>query len=145
MRKILILLPLLLVSTSPAFAQDPGSPIKVPHELSDPATADKLARTMQGMTKALLDLRVGEVQAAAEGRKPTPAERKLTVGDLARRDDPNFDRNVRRQISEAGPRIAQGMNAVSTALPAIMKAIDDASRAIDRAAANMPDPSYPRR
>jgi hypothetical protein len=41
--------------------------------------------------------------------------------------------------------IAQGMKALSDALPPVMKALDDASRAIDRAAANMPDPTYPKR
>jgi hypothetical protein len=96
---------------------------------------------MQAMTKALLNLKVGEVQAAAEGRNPTPAERKLTVGDIARRDHVD----VQRQVAEAGPKIAQGMKALSDALPAIMKAVGDASRAVDRAAANMPDPTYPKR
>jgi hypothetical protein len=144
MRKCLILLPLLM-SASPALAQDRSPEIKVPRELTDPAMADKLAKTMDGLTNALLDLKVGEVQAAVEGRKPTPAERNFTIRDLERRKDPNFDRNVRRQIAEAGPRIAQGMKALSDALPAITKALDDASRAIDRAAANMPDPTYPKR
>ena len=101
---------------------------------------------MQVLTNALLDLQVGEVQAAVEGRKPTagraqPHRRR----SRARRDDPNFDRNLRRGIAEAGPRIAQGMKACRTRLPAIMKALDDVSRAVDRAAANMPDPTYPRR
>ena len=31
------------------------------------------------------------------------------------------------------------------ALPAVMQALDDAQRAVDRALANMPDPTYPRR
>src|SRR4051812_9121739 len=124
MRKYLILLPLLLGAT-PAVAQDPAAGIKVPRELTDPRTAAKVDRAMQAMTKALLALKVGEVQAAVEGRTPTPAERKLTVGDLARRDHVD----VQRQIAEAGPKIAQGMKALSDALPAIMKAVDNASRA----------------
>jgi hypothetical protein len=107
--------------------------------------ADRLADTMQSLSRALLDLPVGEVQAAVEGRAPTAAEKKLTVRDLGRRDDPNFDKNFRRQIAQARPALEKGMKALSTALPAIEKAIDGASRALDRAAANMPDPTYPRR
>ena len=147
MRKSLILLPLLFAAT-PALAERPAtSPatIKVPRELTDPATANRLAKTMQGLTDALLGLKVGEIQAAAEGREATPAERRLTVRDVERRKDPNFERNLRRQVADAGPRIEQGMKALSDAMPAIMKALDDASRAIDRAAANMPDPTYPKR
>jgi hypothetical protein len=93
----------------------------------------------------LLDLKVGAIQAAAEGRKATEAEKRLTVRDIGRRNDPNFDRNLRRQVAEARPKIAQGMQALADALPAMVKALDDASRAIDRAAANMPDPTYPKR
>ena len=139
-----VLLAGLAALSAPAAAEPPAT-IKIPPQLTDPHMADKLARTMDGLTKALLDLKVGEVQAAVEGRKATPAERNLTVRDMGRRDDPNFDRNVRRQIAEAGPKIAQGMKALSDALPAITKALDDAGKAIDRAAANMPDPTYPKR
>jgi hypothetical protein len=144
MRKSLIILPMLW-SASPALAQDRSTEIRVPRELTDPAMADKLSKTMQGLTDALLDLKVGKIQAAAEGREATPAERKLTVRDIERRRDPNFEGNLRRQVADAGPKIAQGMKALSDAMPAIMKALDDASRAIDRAAANMPDPTYPKR
>ena len=144
MRKCLILLPLLMTA-SPVLAQDRPAEIRVPPELTDPAMADHLARTMDGLTDALLDLKVGELQAAAEGRKATAAERRLTIRDIERRKDPDFDRKLRRQVSEARPRIAQGMKALSDALPAVMKALDDAGRAIDRAAANMPDPTYPKR
>ena len=145
MRKSLILLPLLL-TTSPALAEPAARPeSRIPPQLLDPHMADRLADTMQSLSRALLDLPVGEVQATVEGREPTAAEKKLTVRDLGRRDDPNFDRNFRQQIAQARPAIEQGMKALSTALPAIEKAIDDASRALDRAAANMPDPTYPRR
>jgi hypothetical protein len=138
-----------MLAATPALAQAPGPgpqpAIKVPHELTDPATADKLANAMQAMSKALLDLPVGQVQAALEGRQPSPAEKKLTVRDLGRRDDPNFERNFRQQIAQAKPAIEHGMKALSEALPGIMKGLDDAGRAIDRAAANMPDPTYPKR
>lgn len=148
MRTTVILLPLLLCATS-AFAQaveqTPPLAIQVPRELTDPRTADKLANAMQSLTKAMLDLKVGAIQAAVEGRKATAAEKRLTVRDLGRRDDPNFDRNIQRQVADAKPMIAQSMKAIADALPAMMKGLDDAARAIDRAAANMPDPSYPKR
>jgi hypothetical protein len=145
MRKSLILLPLLLGAT-PALGQSAPQPApKIPPQLLDQGMADRLADTMQSLSKALLDLPVGEVQAAVEGRTPSAAERRLTVRDLGRRDDPNFDGKVRQQIAQARPVIEKSMKAMSTALPAIEKAVDEASRAIDRAAANLPDPTYPRR
>ena len=144
MRTILILIPLL--SAAPALAQAaPPASIQVPKELTDPRTAEKLDRSMQALTNALLDVKVGAIRAAVEGRKATAAEKRLTVRDLGRRDDPNFDRNIQRQVAEARPMIAQSMKAIADALPAVMKGLDDAARAIDRAAANMPDPTYPKR
>jgi hypothetical protein len=147
MRKCLIALPLLLGST-PVMAQAPAAP-QAPDEmqrvLADPAMADRLADMMQALSKAVLDLPVGEVQAAAEGRKPTAAERSLTVRDLGRRDDPNFDRDLQRRIADTKPMIQAGMKAVSESLPVIIKSIDEAGKALERAAANIPDPTYPKR
>ena len=146
MRKSLILLPVLLgASPAPAQPVAPPPPSGAPAPLLDAHMADRLADTMQSLTRALLDVRVGELKAAVEGREATAAEKRLTIGDLGRRDDPNLDRKLRQQIAQARPAIERGMKALDTTLPAIAKAVDDAGRAIDRAAANMPDPTYPKR
>jgi hypothetical protein len=139
MRK-LILLPLLM-SATPAFAQPP----EVPRELTDPATADRIAGGIQGMSQALLDLRVGALQAAIEGRRPTASDRRLTVRDLGRREDPDFDRKLNQQIADAKPMIHQSMKALNDALPAVMQELEQAQQSIERAIANMPDPTYPKR
>jgi len=145
MRKILIFLPLLLVA-SPALSQPaPSDTAQIERVLNDPAMADRLTNVMQVMSKAFLDLPAGEVQAALEGRPATPAEKRMTVRDIGRRDDPNFDRNFQRQIAQSGPVIRQGMHAMSEALPAMMQGLAQAQHALERAAANMPDPTYPKR
>jgi hypothetical protein len=69
----------------------------------------------------------------------------MTVGDYARRNDPNFDRNLHQQIASVEPQVQRGVQSVNRALPAVMQALEDAERAVDRAFANMPDPTYPRR
>jgi hypothetical protein len=144
MRKSLILLPILLGAT-PVPAQPPASSQALPPQLLDPRMAGRLADTMQAMSQAFLNLPVGEVQAALEGREPTPAEKKITVRDLGRRDDPNFDRNFHQQIAQARPMIEHSMKALNEALPAMKKALDEAEGALERATANMPDPTYPKR
>jgi len=134
--------------SAPAVAQAPAaaSPqTQVPPELTDPAVTEKLANSMQALSKAFLDLRVGEVQAALEGRQPTPSEKKMTVRDLGRRDDPNFERSLQQQVANAKPMIDQSMKALAAALPAMMQSMQQAEKALERAAANMPDPTYPRR
>ncbi|MFL6720799.1 MAG: hypothetical protein ACJ8FT_03205 [Sphingomonas sp.] len=143
MRKSLILLPLLVAAT-PAVGQ-PMPQVQLPPELTDPATAQRLTGAMQAVSNALLDMRVGEMQAALEGRQATPAERRMTVRDMGRRDDPNFDRDVQRKIASVGPAMQQSMRAFAVALPQMMQGLTQAQQAIERAVANLPDPTYPRR
>ena len=141
MRATFMILPLLCAT--PAIAQSPAP--QVPPQLSDPAMADKLARSMQAMSKALLDLPVGEVQAAIDGREPTAAEKKLTVRDVGRRDNRNFDRDFQQQIANARPMIANSMKAISAALPALLQGFEQMQQSLDRATANLPSPAYPKR
>jgi len=141
MRKSLIILPFLLTS-SPAFAQ---AVPQLPPELTDPATAQRLTNSMQALSSALLNMRVGEVAAALEGRPATPEERNLTVGDLARRDDPDFDRHFHDQIASVGPTMQRSIQAMNKALPEISRDLKDVRKSLERAIANMPDPNYPKR
>jgi uncharacterized protein YukE len=141
MVKTLMFVPLLLCA-SPVAAQ--GAP-QVPPALTDPATVQQVSQAAQALSEALLDVRVGGVRAAIDGREATPAERQMTVRDLARRDDPDFDRHLHQQIAAVGPKLQQSMQAVNRALPALMQSLEQAQQSIERAIANLPDPTYPRR
>ena len=143
MRLLLIALPLTLIAT-PALAQRSNAP-DLPRELTDPRTADKLGKMAGALSRALLDLNVGEVQAAVEGRPVTDADRRRTVRDMAARGDPNIERNIERQAATSGAAIQAGVKAMAAALPAIMESVDRAADEIDRATANLPQPGYPRR
>ena len=147
MRARLILLPLLAFTGAPAFAAQPAAEpqVQLPAELTDPAFADNLSRAMSALSKAFLNLKVGEVQAALDGRAATPAERNMTVRDMARRDDPDFDRHFQQQMANVGPMMQHSMKALNQALPAMMKGLNDAQKSLERAVANMPDPTYPKR
>ena len=139
MRKALVLLPLTILA-APAVAAPSPQP-QVPPQLGDPAMVDRLANAMQAMSKAFLEMPVGEIQAAVEGRQPTPADRQRTVRDI----EPNVDVELQAQMAEARPMIRQSMKALSDALPAMMKSLHEAQKSLERAAANMPDPTYPKR
>ena len=93
---------------------------------------------MQALTEAFLNVKVGEVQAAVEGREATPAGTEC--------DGPRSRATQRSRISTAicsgrsptvGPTIAAQHEARWTeALPAMMKSLDEASSRLERAAAN---------
>ena len=151
MRSSLVLLAVSLCA-APALAQTPApearvdsQAIQLPRQLVDPATASRLADAMQSMSQALLDIKVGRLQAALEGRETTPADRKLTIRDLARRDDPAFERRLQQQITQARPKMEQSIRALNEALPEVTEDLQHAQRSIERAIANLPDPNYPRR
>jgi len=141
MRTHLALIPLLAIA-GPAMAAPPP---QLPPQLTDPATAQRLTNVMQALSNAFLNVRVGGVEAAIEGREASPQEKNLTVRDMARRDDPNFDRNLQRQIAEVGPTMQRSVSALNQAMPEVMKSLHEAKKSLERAAANMPDPTYPQR
>ena len=141
MRMKLIIAPLLLLCASRSFAQ----PAVPPPQIADPAVADRVANAAQVVSDALLNIPVGDLKAAAEGRRATADEKRMTVGDLARRDDPDFDRKLHRQIAEARPMVRQSMKALNESLPAVMQSLEQARRSLERALANLPDPTYPQR
>lgn len=97
----------------------------------------------QALSDALLNLPAGEIEAAAEGRQPTWADRHRTLRDIARRDDPNFDRRLQRGVAEAGPQLQAAQRAIVTTLPKVAGALSQAAGEIHRALQNMPRPDYP--
>lgn len=143
----------LLVAAQPAFAAESGSRDgqsaavlgEVGRVLDDPRTEQKLAGMIDAMTDAFLNLPVGEIEAAANGRTATAGEKRLTVRDFGRRDDPQFENKLRGRIGQSLPALRQGMKSLSAALPALVRSVEDASSAIERATANLPDPTYPKR
>ena len=132
-----------LIAT-PAVAQQAPSVPQVPKELTDPAMADKLARMMQVLSRSFLDLPVGELEAAAEGREPTAADRARTMRSEGRKDDPNFDRNFQQQMANSKPMIESAMKAMAAALPAMLEGLSKAGQELEKATANMPSPNYPK-
>jgi len=144
MRKILIFVPLLMCAT-PALAQDAPPAFQLPRELTDPQSAMKLAAKLQGISNALMNVRVGELGAALEGRQATARERNVTVRDLVHRQDPNFEQHMQQKVATVGPKVLQTMQTLNRTLPQVMHDVDDVQRSVERAVANLPDPTYPQR
>ena len=144
-RALLLLAPLALIA-APAQAE-PGD-LQIPPEFTSPEAAATLGKMMGTLTRVILDLPVGELQAAMEGREITAADKSRTVRDLTGRNS-DLERKVERQVAESLPRMQAGLKAMSASLPAMAKAMEKAAEemesGIDRAAANLPTPGYPKR
>jgi len=140
MRIALFALPLMLAAT-PALAA-PVAP-QLPPELSDPAMAEKLGRMAGALTKSLMDLPVGEMEAAIEGRPVTQADRAKRVRDSIGGAD--AERRVEAEVAQSGRKMQAMTKALVASLPAIMAAMDGVENELERAVANIPDPTYPKR
>jgi len=139
MRAIVVLIPALFAA-SPALSAPP--PV-LPQVLTDPAMADQLGRVAGAVTRSLMNVPVGELEAAIEGRPATRADRARTVGDSV--GDPYIEQRIAEQAAASGRTMQAASRALAASLPAIMQAIDGARDQIERAVGNLPDPTYPRR
>ncbi|MDQ3078330.1 MAG: hypothetical protein M3Q83_05760 [Pseudomonadota bacterium] len=139
MRYALILLPAVLIA-APAVA---APPIAVPPVLTDPAMADQLGRVAGALTRSLMNLPVGELEAAIEGRPMNPADRARTVRDSV--GDSYVEQRVAADAAATGRTMQAATRALVGALPAIMGALAGVEAELERAVANIPDPTYPRR
>ncbi len=143
MRALWIALPL-MIAASPVAAQtaQPSADRKIPPELSDPAMADRLTRALVPLTKALMDLPIGELEAAMEGRPATDADRRKRVRDQI---GPEGERALADNVARAGPQMQAIQKALVASLPSLMASLEGVERELERATANLPDPTYPKR
>ena len=143
MRQLLFALPLLLVAVPAAAQPVPASEAaQIPPEIADPALADKLTRMSGTLAQALMNLPVGEMEAAIQGRPATPADRARRVRDEV---GPEGERRLMSEVATAGPRMRAMQKALVSSLPRIMGALGEVEEDLERAVSNLPDPTYPRR
>lgn len=113
----------------------------LPPDISDGRTLDQLGNMVGALTKAFLDLPVGEVEAAVENRPATRADRAKTVRSVTGTNE----HELNQQIEESKVAVKSGGQAIARSLPVIRDALNRAGDEIARATANVPQPGYPRR
>ena len=135
------LVPMALLA-SPAAAA-PKQATQLPPEFSDPAMADKLGKMAGALTRALMDMPVGELEATIQGREPTAADKSKRVRDTIGGSD--AEREVEAKIAASGRQMQAMAKALVDSLPSIMASLEGVERELERATANLPDPTYPKR
>lgn len=148
MRPLLLIAPPLVLLAQPATAQESQiAPVvgDIQEKLRDPALGKRMQAVSQSLVDVLMDLKVGKVAAALDGRQPSTAEANQTVRDLVRRDHPGAESDLRRKVAEAGPALERGMAAMAEALPQISESAQRAAEALRRIENNLPSSDYPKR
>ena len=144
MRLHLLALPLAVAAAAPVAAQETAptaDEMRLPPEMSDPRLADRLVDTLQVLSKAFLSLPAGEVEAALEGRPATSADRTRTIAS----ETGLTENELKRKLDESRPAMKGAQKALIAAIPALMKGFAEAQKEFEKAAANMPQPGYPKR
>jgi hypothetical protein len=139
MRKLFLVA--LLASAAPAQAQYRQAEPELPPEITDGRMIDQLGSMVGALSKAFLDLPVGELEAAVENRPVTREDKRRTVRSVTGTDE----RELGAQIEESKGAMKAGGQAVARALPVLREALNKAGEEIERATANIPQPGYPRR
>jgi len=111
--------------------------------LSDPALADRLGAVAGALTRSVMNLPVGEVEAALEGRPATREDRRRTVRDSL--GDPQAEQRIEQQAAASGRAMQSAGQAIARSLPAIKQAMEGLEADLARVVGNLPDPTYPRR
>jgi len=135
-------LPLLLAAigiATPAAAQP--LPNQLPPEIASGQIIDQLEPVARGLSRALLDLPVGEIEAAVENRPLRPQDRNKRVRDMAGVDQRELDRS----IAAGSETLKAAGQALVRALPAITRSLNQVGDELGRVMNNLPSPTYPRR
>ena len=124
MRLMFLAFPLLVAT--PAVAQPIPAPV-IPPVLTDPAMADQLGRVAGAVTRSLMNLPVGELEAAIENRPVDPAAT-ARARSAIRSAIPTSSSASRRRPRSRAARCRPRARRIATSLPAIMQAIEGAQR-----------------
>lgn len=159
MRKILITTAALAVA-APAVAQQQlpnaqgpvvAAPLPDPRDeeirrsLPDPRELEAMGNVATRTMDAILDVPIGPLREAVEGRKLSPREREETIGDHARRDDPYFRERMRDQMGVATVALGALAEQMAVMTPVLRRTLEDVERRVEDAVRGLPPRDYDRR
>jgi hypothetical protein len=107
--------------------------LAVPAAAQPPRPSDEIrsyAPALDRTTEALLDVDLGPLLDAID---PGRRHYDRTLRDIARRDDPDFDRRMRASIYGNAARIGRAADAMAAAAPALRGAVEQVQRDMDAA------------
>lgn len=136
MRKLIIAMTA-LAAAAPLAAQPNPHPRDrdIVGALPHPGEIDAIGRTMGDVTDAILDVDIGPVVDAVEGRRHDPRRHRETLGDIASRDDPYARERIRDDIGLATVGLGAAMEQLAVLTPVFRRSIEDAARRMEDAIA----------
>lgn len=131
-----------LTLASPALAQDNRAEDEMVDTLNDPVFQDNMVSMVSGFMAAMMDLPIGQFAQAVGKAMPENMRREddfsaispdATLGDLARRDDPDFDRDAEEKMRRGTAMMGILASEFGALLPQLQAIGDRMKRRIDAA------------
>jgi len=113
--------------------------------LPDPRELKELGETATRAVDALMNVPIGPLREAVEGRKLSPKERQETLGDHARKDDPYIRERMRDQMGVATVTLGVLAEQMAVMTPVLRRTLEEAQRRVEEAARGTPPRNYDRR
>ena len=130
---------------APAFAApDPVSDEELDREIvraiPPPEEVERMAPVMDRVVGAVLDVDIGPIVDAVDphGRHRRYDRRERTIGDLASRDDPQFEERVRSSIYGVTANMGRVMETMAVLAPTLRRSLHQIERDIQAAIENRP-------
>jgi hypothetical protein len=139
MRQLLIAAATTVFAASPAAALAGGPPAAQPPRPSEQVQA--YAPAIDRSADALLNLDVGPILDAVD---PYGAHHRRTLRDMARRNDPDFERRMHATIYGTAATMGRAADVVAAAQPAMRHALNQFEHDMAAAMAGAPPPPHAR-
>ncbi|HWH23144.1 MAG TPA: hypothetical protein VNT25_07660 [Allosphingosinicella sp.] len=158
MRNRLILIAAAAGLAAPAIAQQPApnaartNSAQAPAAQSAPRPADDIRAQLPAKEElervgevaaraadAILEVPIGPLREAVEGRKLSKKEREETLGDHAAKDDPYFRERMRDQMAVATVALGALAEQMAVMTPILRQTLEDAQRRVEEAARGLPE------
>jgi len=110
-----------------------------------PQELERVGDVTAATVDAILDVPIGPLREAIEGRRLSRREREETLGDHARKDDPYFRERMRDQITIASAAVGVLAEQMAVMTPVLRQTLEDAQRRVEEAARGVPPREYDRR
>ena len=120
-----------------------GSVDELQKRLADPKTGAMISAITVAMTDAMMDMKVGPMVAAAEGRKPTRAEKKRTMRDMVEANDPKAEQKIKAAAAQSGQTLQAAGAAMAVMLPKLIEVFGTMGEQMEEVVANLPRPVDP--
>ncbi|HEY0625445.1 MAG TPA: hypothetical protein VGD10_01800 [Allosphingosinicella sp.] len=118
---------------------------EIARDVPDAREIEQMGEVAARAADAILDVPVGPLREAIEGRKLSRREREETLGDRAAKDDPYIRERMQDQMRTATVALGALTEQMAVMAPVLQRTLEDVERRMEDAVRGVPSRDYDRR